>query len=414
MKKIIWICFLMGLSSSASAEIQTQQQSATPQVQRPMYHHDTHINPPTSIASYAQKYANLQPVDGKRPNDPNLIQLALLLDTSNSMDGLINQAKSQLWMIVNELAHAHKNDRNIRLEVALYEYGNDSLSLSTGYIRQVTAFSENLDLLSEALFSLSTNGGSEYCGHVIAAGINGLKWNRSKKGLKMTYIAGNEPFNQGEVHFRSSCELATQQNIIINTIHCGDNQTGIRGLWQQGATLGHGQYFSIDSDRVTAGIASPYDDDLIALNENINNSYVPYGHEGRKSLKRQSMQDQNAITVSKATSASRAASKGSALYKNSNWDLVDAVEEKKIDIKNIDRKQLSQELQQKTDAELKSYIQNKKEERAAVKKKIAQLSEKRASFIASERSKQQETQSLGSAIQNSIRQQAEKQGFRFK
>ena len=36
------------------------------------------------------------------------IQIALLLDTSNSMDGLIDQAKSQLWKIVNELARSRK------------------------------------------------------------------------------------------------------------------------------------------------------------------------------------------------------------------------------------------------------------------------------------------------------------------
>jgi len=33
---------------------------------------------------------------GKAPT----VQLALLLDTSNSMDGLIDQAKTQLWKIV--------------------------------------------------------------------------------------------------------------------------------------------------------------------------------------------------------------------------------------------------------------------------------------------------------------------------
>jgi hypothetical protein len=30
------------------------------------------------------------------------VQIALLLDTSNSMDGLIDQARSQLWRVVNE------------------------------------------------------------------------------------------------------------------------------------------------------------------------------------------------------------------------------------------------------------------------------------------------------------------------
>ena len=34
------------------------------------------------------------------------IKVALLLDTSNSMDGLIDQAKAQLWEIVNEFSYA--------------------------------------------------------------------------------------------------------------------------------------------------------------------------------------------------------------------------------------------------------------------------------------------------------------------
>ena len=39
------------------------------------------------------------------PGKP-FIKVALLLDTSNSMDGLIDQAKAQLWDIVNELSYA--------------------------------------------------------------------------------------------------------------------------------------------------------------------------------------------------------------------------------------------------------------------------------------------------------------------
>ena len=37
-----------------------------------------------------------------------LVQVAILLDTSNSMDGLIEQAKTQLWRVVNELAITEK------------------------------------------------------------------------------------------------------------------------------------------------------------------------------------------------------------------------------------------------------------------------------------------------------------------
>lgn len=41
----------------------------------------------------------------------NLMQMAILLDTSNSMDGLIEQAKSQLWKIVNELALGKRTEK---------------------------------------------------------------------------------------------------------------------------------------------------------------------------------------------------------------------------------------------------------------------------------------------------------------
>ncbi len=83
----------------------------------------------------------------------NLIQMAILLDTSNSMDGLIDQAKSQLWRIVNELSQARKNGQSPRLEVALYEYGKSSLPEGEGYLRMIVPFTTELDRISEELFA---------------------------------------------------------------------------------------------------------------------------------------------------------------------------------------------------------------------------------------------------------------------
>ena len=92
-------------------------------------------------------------------NGDSIIQMAILLDTSSSMDGLIDQAKSQLWKIVNELALSKKNGISPKLEVALYEYGNDNLPKSKGFIRLVSPLTTDLDLISEKLFSLTTYSG---------------------------------------------------------------------------------------------------------------------------------------------------------------------------------------------------------------------------------------------------------------
>src|SRR3989304_4542781 len=53
--------------------------------------------------------AGLKPhLDGKSPfrGQRPTVDVALLLDTSNSMDGLIHQAKSQLWTILHQFATA--------------------------------------------------------------------------------------------------------------------------------------------------------------------------------------------------------------------------------------------------------------------------------------------------------------------
>src|SRR5215204_3864192 len=122
--------------------------------------------------------------EGKLAEERPLVQLAILLDTSNSMDGLIAQAKTQLWQIVNEFIGAKQDGKAPKVEVALYEYGNDGLSKEKGYVRQVAPLTVDLDKISESLFALKTNGGSEYCGWVIRDAVKDLAWNPSAKVYK--------------------------------------------------------------------------------------------------------------------------------------------------------------------------------------------------------------------------------------
>jgi hypothetical protein len=72
------------------------------------------------------------------------------------MDGLIGQAKSQLWNIVQQFADAKKNGMTPALRVSVFEYGNTNLPATEGYIRQVV-LTDDLDSVSQALFQLTTN-----------------------------------------------------------------------------------------------------------------------------------------------------------------------------------------------------------------------------------------------------------------
>ena len=81
------------------------------------------------------------------------------------------------------------NEVRPALQIALYEYGNDDISSREGHIRQVIGFSSDLDEISEKLFSLTTNGGEEFCGQVINKSLKQLDWGKNEDDLKLIFIA---------------------------------------------------------------------------------------------------------------------------------------------------------------------------------------------------------------------------------
>jgi hypothetical protein len=347
-----------------------------------------------------------------KPDDNAYIKVALLLDTSNSMDGLINQAKAQLWQIVNELSLAKYGGKNPHLRIALYEYGNDGLPSKEGYIRQVTAFTDDLDLISEKLFALRTNGGNEYCGQVLQTSLKQLDWGNSKHALNLVFIAGNEPFDQGKVNFRTVAKEAKEKKVVVNTIHCGNYDEGIQGYWKEGALLTGGEYSAIDHNRQKVYVVTPYDEAIILLNNTLNDTYIYYGSQGYKRYQSQSVQDANAMELDEVVLVERAVSKSKSVYKNSSWDLVDAEKEGKVDYKKLDKKQLPKQLQNKSENDLRAYIKEKADKRKQIQKQIEILNKERAKYL-QENAKENSEGELETSILNAIKNQAKARNFSF-
>ncbi len=353
------------------------------------------------------------PSSAQQDKPKPLIQLAILLDTSNSMDGLIEQAKTQLWKIVNEMALAKQQGVSPRLEVALYEYGNDSLPAGESFLRLIVPLSEDLDRISEELFKLKTNGGSEFCGTVIQSAADVLKWSKNNNDLKVIFIAGNEPFTQGKLDYENACKNAITNGIIVNTIFCGNFEEGVNTQWKDGADLADGKYMNIDSNQIIVQVSAPQDKEIIELGKKMNETYVAYGETGTVAKKRQSEQDANAASVNDAVMAQRAMTKGSAQYANASWDLVDAEKEGKVDVEKLDEKSLPEEMKKMSKVERTQYIEKKKKEREDIQAKINRLREERDKYVAEQLKKDAGEKTLDQAMIDAIRIQAEKKNFKF-
>jgi hypothetical protein len=346
------------------------------------------------------------------------IQVAILLDVSGSMDGLIEQAKAQLWNMVSTMGKA-KCDGGIspKIEIALYEYGRSTNNQAAGYVKQISAFTGDLDLLSQKLFSLSTNGGDEYCGQVIYTSLQELQWDVSPENLpaeqasyKVIFIAGNEDFLQGNLLYTKACNEARQKGVIVNTIYCGDRMQGIREHWNLSSECGNGSFTVINQNEKTGDIPTPYDSMIISLNDKLNNTYMAYGYAGGKSMEMQASVDKMNYGVSKGTAVKRATVKSnSSLYKNESWDMVDAdgLDEKFIE--KLDKKTLPDSLKNKTTEELKVIVKEKSVQRVNIQKQIGEANTKRETFIAAEKAKnavKNNTATLETEVEKIIKEQA--------
>jgi von Willebrand factor type A domain len=360
----------------------------------------------------AAPVAAAQPAPVEKP----IVQIAILLDTSSSMSGLINQARSQLWKVVNEFALSERNGQKPALQVALYEYGNSGLSQGEGFIRQIVPLSNDLDKVSEELFKLTTNGGDEFCGHVIQSATNGLAWSSEKNAYKAIFIAGNEPFTQGSVNYADACKAAIQKGILVNTIHCGSSSAGMDGKWQDGAALADGKFLNIDQNQVAVHIDAPQDAEIAKLGVEINKTYIAFGSNGNQLKMRQSAQDSNAEKAEAGAATQRAVSKASEFYNNSTWDVVDACKRENRKLEDFKADELPEEMRKMTLEERKLYVEKKGKEREALQKKITELNLERNKFVTEALKKKAETgvETLDSAMVKVIREQGEAKALKFK
>ena len=335
-----------------------------------------------------------------------MVQIAILLDNSGSMRGLINQARSELWKVVNEFVTAKLDGVQPDLQVGVYHYGRPPA-------HQLVPLTDDLDRVSEALFGIPVSGGSEYCGQVIHMATKDLKWSEDGRDLKLIFIAGNEPFTQGPVDYRTACKEAIAKGITINTIHCGP---GVPDGWRDGALLADGKSMNINQNQAVVHVAAPQDKQIAELGVELNRTYIAYGALGKEAARRQVAQDTNAAKASIASAQSRAVSKANSFYRNARWDLCDALKEGKVDLAKIKPEDLPENMRKMTVAQRIAYVKKMSADRGSLKKKINDLNTARVKFVAEKQKELVEAKgekTLDAALITAIRDQATKKEFSF-
>jgi len=364
---------------------------------------------PGSSEAPAAQEASSKPKP-KRAAPVDAVDLVICLDASGSMSGLIDAARQKIWDVVSLVG---SSKQKVSLRVALISFGSNRAS-ANGYVVEEIGLTDDLDAVFESLMKLKAEGGTEYVGGAIKSALDGLSWGEDARTLKLLFVAGNESADQDMRpghRVQEVVRAAAARNVTVNSIFCGNAQSQDAQSWRQVSTLGKGSFTAIDQNREQR-IASPFDAELNELSSKLNQTYLAYGARGRASAERQSRMDEDAAKVGVA--AERAGAKASGLYTNSAWDLVDAVESEDFDWAKVADKELPAALRGKSKAEKQAHVTKLKAERAAIQKRIRELSAKRAGFVDAERAKHKSgRKSLQDALTQAIKTKAEAAGLSF-
>lgn len=309
------------------------------------------------------------------------IDLVIALDTSGSMEGLLDSTRARLWDIVNAAA---EKDPNARIRVGLVTFGSPGVAgPEQGFVKVRSDLTTDLDSLYGKVMALQTDGGEEFVGWTLDTAVNQLSWSTRKGAAKIVFIAGNESADQArEQHdFRTVTANARERGIVVNALFAGNADQGVRERWADVAKHGGGFYTAIDQQAGTHDIATPQDQKLVELNAKLNGTYVGYGARGEEGKANQVAQDANAMRMGGSSAAARVGVKSRAAYDNSSWDLVDGVQNGRVDLAAAPATALPEPMRDLDAEGRQAYVEKLAEEREQIQEEIDSLNEERTRYL---------------------------------
>ncbi|MCB9672524.1 MAG: VWA domain-containing protein [Alphaproteobacteria bacterium] len=312
---------------------------------------------------------------------PRHVDVVLALDTSGSMDSLLDGARARLWDIVNTV---DAEDPEAELRVALIAFGSPRWGAENGYVKILQPLTDDLDSVYTAAFTLTTNGGDEYVGTTVKTALDDLAWTPegNPDDRRLLFIAGNEGAYQGPHDPDAMARLARSRGVIVSTLFAGTDAGGRSQGWHTVAEAGGGKFLTVNAEDSARGVAStPYDAEIQRLNETLNGTYVAWGSAGAQKLGELRANDDKAGTMGAGSLVSRIAAKGGKKFKTASWDLVEASEQGLVDVRTVDAKDLPADLAELGVADRVAEVERRKAARSAAKQQLETLSKKRAAHL---------------------------------
>lgn len=349
------------------------------------------------------------------PQKPK-IEVVFVLDTTSSMTGLIEAAKSNIWSIAKTMASAQPTPE---MEVGLVAFRDRG----DAYVTQVSALSPDMDSMYALLMDFRAEGGGdgpEDVNAALNAAINTIQWSQDPHSYKVIFLVGDAPPHmdyRDEAQYPELLKQAQAKGIVVNCIQAGDQQD-TRTTWQHIASLNQGKFLQVEQSGNAVVVTTPFDDKLAQLSRELDETRLFYGNaDKRKSLDSKVKAAEKVYAATPAAVQAKRGEFNASAAGSSNFladsELVDAVSSGKVKLQEIKKDELPEPLQSMNLKEQQAMVTEQAERREALKKEIADVGMQRQNYIKRNVSDEKVGASLDGKLYDTVKAQAKTKGLKY-
>lgn len=335
------------------------------------------------------------------------IEVVFALDTTGSMDQLIEGAKRKIWAIADELASAEPQPE---LSIGLVAYRDRG----DAYVTQHYPLSSDLDAVYQQLHALSAAGGGdgpESVNQALYEAVNNTAWSDQPHTYRTVFLVGDAPPHedyQNDVPYLQTVKAATARGIVINTVQCGEQQE-TTPIWTAIANATQGSYASIAQSGGMQQIAAPMDGEIDRLNAALNDTVLPYGAVEQQVVVREKARAAAAAPAASTASRQAFLSKKGGGIVTGRGDLLDDVRTGRVDVTTMAKSELPSELRDLSPEARTQLLQQRSREREQIKHKLDALVKERSTYVRAEEKKQRASgvrEGFDSEVMRAVKSQA--------
>ena len=341
-----------------------------------------------AVVYYPQLMAKNIPTDP--PIDHHLtaienpkVDVVFVLDTTGSMEGLIQTAKEKIWSIATTMASAQQAPE-IRIGLVAYRDRGDS------YVTKVVDLSADLDSVYATLMDFQAAGGGdtpEDVNRALYDAVHNMSWSQDSQAYQAIFLVGDAPphMDYNEARYPEIVASALEKDIVINTIQCGEIGTTV-DPWTQIASLSHGEFFQVEQAGGAVAFTTPYDEEIATLSAKLDNTRLYYGTEKEKEKMRGKVAateklHEGASFASRARRGAFNASLGGRANLLGENELIAAVASGSVDLSELEEDALPEALKPMAPAEQEAFVAGLAEERQDLQRQIRELAEDRDGYL---------------------------------